>query len=281
MRHQNGPLSPKFLFFYDPNGQLIGEYRDNSNTATPTDDWLLRQETVWLGDIPVAVIKKPTATGPIQVHYIHADHLNTPRVIVDQTNTIVWRWENMHAFGANLPDEDPDGNGQQFEYNPRFSGQYFDKETGLHYNYFRYYEPETGRYLSPDPIGLMGGINIYGYVGQSPLGFVDRLGLDKTIWFPLGDGRSIADGPRNGNWGGGRSGNVTGRALPLDSADACYMRHDLCYDSGTAKKQCDARLISELKPLPINPRKWPVPSKLGTEADTILFLIGAILIFGP
>ncbi|MBX3615841.1 RHS repeat-associated core domain-containing protein, partial [Nitrosomonas sp.] len=42
---------------------------------------------------------------------------------------------------------------------------YFDKETGLHYNYFRYYEPETGRYLSPDPIGLAGGISVWGYVG--------------------------------------------------------------------------------------------------------------------
>jgi RHS repeat-associated protein len=282
---KNGPLSPKFFFFHDSNGQLIGEYRDDATTPQP-DDWLVRQETVWLGDIPLAVIKKPTATGPIQIYYIHTDHLNTPRVIMNQTNAIVWRWDNIHAFGANLPDKSPMDATQVFEYNLRFPGQYLDKETNLHYNYFRYYEPETGRYISPDPIGLAGGVNVWEYVGQNPLNFADRLGLDKTIWFPLGDGRSIADGPRNGNWGGGkwsggRSGNVTGNALPLDSADACYMRHDLCYDSGTAKKQCDARLISELKALPINPRKWPVPPKLGTEADTILFLIGAILIFGP
>ena len=154
---KNGPLSPNFFFFYDPAGQLIGEYRDNSSTATPTDDWLVRQETIWLEDIPVAVITKATATSPIQVYFIHADHLNTPRAIVDQSNTPVWRWENTHAFGANLPDEDPDGNSQPFEYNPRFPGQYLDKETNLHYNYFRYYEPETGRYISPDPIALAGG----------------------------------------------------------------------------------------------------------------------------
>ena len=150
---KNGPLSSNFFFFYDSTGQLIGEYRDNSSTATPTDDWLVRQETVWLEDIPVAVIMKATATSPIQVYFIHADHLNTPRVIIDQSNTLVWRWESTHAFGANLPNEDPDGNAQLFEYNPRFPGQYFDKETNLHYNYFRYYEPETGRYISPDPIG--------------------------------------------------------------------------------------------------------------------------------
>ncbi|MBX3617119.1 MAG: RHS repeat-associated core domain-containing protein [Nitrosomonas sp.] len=108
---------------------------------------------------------------------MHADHLNTPRVIVDQTNTIVWRWDNTHAFGANLPNEDPEGNGQLFEYSPRFPGQYFDKETGLHYNYFRYYEPETGRYISPDPIGLAGGINVWGYVKGDPINLIDLLGL--------------------------------------------------------------------------------------------------------
>ncbi len=133
---KNGPLSSKFFFFYDQAGQLIGEYRDNSGTATPTDDWLVRQETIWLEDIPVAVIRKATATSPILTYFIHADHLNTPRVIVNQSNTPVWRWDNTHAFGANLPNEDPDGNGQLFEYHPRFPGQYFDKETGLHYNYF-------------------------------------------------------------------------------------------------------------------------------------------------
>jgi YD repeat-containing protein len=56
---KNGPLSSKFFFFYDLAGQLIGEYRDNSSTATPADDWLVRQETIWLEDIPVAVIRKP------------------------------------------------------------------------------------------------------------------------------------------------------------------------------------------------------------------------------
>ncbi len=155
---------------------MIGEYKDNASTATPTDDWLVRQETIWLEAIPVAVICKATATSPIQIYYIHADHLNTPRVVVNTANTIVWRWENTHAFGTNLPDEDPDGNAQLFEYHHRFPGQYFDSETNLHYNYFRYYEPETGRYVSPDPIGLAGGINIYGYVEQNPLSLIDPTG---------------------------------------------------------------------------------------------------------
>ncbi|GKS69654.1 type IV secretion protein Rhs [Nitrosomonas sp. PY1] len=189
---KNGPVNPKQIFYYDEAGQLIGEYTDNAATTTPTNDWLVRQETVWLEDIPVAVIKKPTATSAIQVHYVHADHLNTPRVIVNTANTAVWRWDNVHAFGANLTDEDPDGNAQLFEYNPRFPGQYFDKETSLHYNYFRYYEPETGRYLTPDPIGLAGGMNIYAYVGGNPLIYIDPYGL---WWIPGKDSlpQSFAD----------------------------------------------------------------------------------------
>lgn len=178
---KNGPLSSKHFFFYDPAGQLIGEYRNNASTTTPTDDWLVRQETIWLEDIPVAVIRKPAATSAIRIYFIHADHLNTPRVIVNQNNTPVWRWENTHAFGANLPDEDPDSNNKLFEYHSRFSGQYFDKETNLHYNYFRYYEPETGRYISPDPIGLAGGMNVFGYVGQNPMKWTDPLGLASLV----------------------------------------------------------------------------------------------------
>jgi RHS repeat-associated protein len=56
-------------------------------------------------------------------------------------------------------------------------GQYYDQETGLHYNYFRYYDPTTGRYVTPDPIGLEGGINLWPYVAGNPLNWIDPDGL--------------------------------------------------------------------------------------------------------
>ncbi|MBX3640837.1 MAG: RHS repeat-associated core domain-containing protein [Nitrosomonas sp.] len=163
------------IFVYDPAGRLIGDYSTPTVRKKP-GAWQLNQETVWFGDIPVAVLKQDIVNDPVQVYYIHADHLNTPRMIVDSSNTPVWQWHNRNAFGDNLPDEDPDGDSNLFEYNLRFAGQYFDAETNLYYNYFRDYEPQTGRYLSSDPIGLAGGLNTYGYALQNPLSFVDPTG---------------------------------------------------------------------------------------------------------
>jgi RHS repeat-associated protein len=115
----------------------------------------------------------PTAT----LYYIHSDHLNTPRAVTNQNQQLVWRWENQEPFGNSPPEENPSGLGG-FELNLRFPGQYFDKETGLAYNYFRDYDPQTGRYVQSDPIGLAGGLNTYTYVGSAPLRYSDPTGLE-------------------------------------------------------------------------------------------------------
>jgi RHS repeat-associated protein len=70
-----------------------------------------------------------------------------------------------------------DENGELVTLNIRFPGQYYDQETGLHYNYFRYYDPATGRYLTSDPIGLNGGVNPFIYAYANPVMAIDPDGL--------------------------------------------------------------------------------------------------------
>ena len=112
------------------------------------------------------------------VLYVHTDHLNTPRLATNEQGTTVWRnLPTNEPFGNSPVEEDPDGDSTTTTLNPRFPGQYADKETNTHYNYFRDYDPSTGRYVQSDPIGLMGGVNTYSYVGNSPLHHTDELGL--------------------------------------------------------------------------------------------------------
>jgi RHS repeat-associated protein len=160
-------------YVYDEAGHVIGEY-----------DWKGQpiEETVYLGDLPVAVLT-PTVTGTapntvttVKVQYVYADHLNAPRVIVRASdNKMVWRWDDSDPFGVQRPDNNPSGLGT-FVYNLRFPGQVFDQETLLHYNYYRDYDPATGRYVESDPIGLKGGSNTYLYGNANPVNNTDPTG---------------------------------------------------------------------------------------------------------
>jgi RHS repeat-associated protein len=158
------------MYVYDEAGHLAGEY---------TAAGALIQETVWLGDTPVATLR-PNGSGGVNLFYVHADHLNTPRLVTDSSNNIRWSWES-DAFGTTVPNENPSGLGV-LEYHLRFPGQQYDAVVGLHYNYRRDYDAGTGRYTESDPIGLQAGINTYGYVVADPVSRSDEFGLcDKKI----------------------------------------------------------------------------------------------------
>ncbi|MEM7084222.1 MAG: RHS repeat-associated core domain-containing protein [Pseudomonadota bacterium] len=120
------------------------------------------------------------ANGMLFVQY---DHLGTPRALWSEAGEEVWSAELLPFGGGVIApnssgnvNTDPDGDAIATVFNLRFPGQYFDIETGLHYNYQRTYDPSTGRYLESDPIGLLGGINTYDYARQSPLNMVDPRG---------------------------------------------------------------------------------------------------------
>ncbi|MDA9982559.1 hypothetical protein N9H39_07460 [Gammaproteobacteria bacterium] len=108
--------------------------------------------------------------------YITTDHLLTPRLGTDESQAIVWQWDG-DAFGQTRADKDPDANEENRSIRLRFPGQYHDGESGLYYNWNRYYDPKVGRYITSDPIGLSGGPNVYLYVNANPNRFADPMGL--------------------------------------------------------------------------------------------------------
>jgi len=129
-------------------------------------------------------VNATTTSAPVSItvdrvpalHFVHVDHLNTPRLVADATGTTVWRWDQQEPFGNNVADENPSGLGA-FDLPLRLPGQYFDRETSLHYNYYRDFDPGVGTYKQSDPIGIRGGINTYVYVAGNPLVYRDPTGL--------------------------------------------------------------------------------------------------------
>ncbi|WP_416364936.1 RHS repeat-associated core domain-containing protein [Pseudomonas sp. NFX183] len=185
---------------YDCQHRLIGITQPNGQTASycydpfgrriskTVDD--LTTEFFWQGDKLVAehhadrhrsYIYEPDSFRPLvllegfgpkntQPFHYQLDHLGTPQELTAPDGEIVWA-AHYRAYGqiSRLDIEKID--------NPlRFQGQYFDPESGLHYNRHRYYNPDIGRYLTPDPVKLAGGINAYQYV-PNPTGWVDPQGL--------------------------------------------------------------------------------------------------------
>ena len=131
------------IFHYDLAGHLIAETSGAGQTLA---------EYICIGDQPIAMIRPGEAA-----YYYHNDHLETPQILTDDVQNIAWK-AVYTPFGEAVASI------QTVENPFRFPGQYYDQETGLHYNWNRYYDPKTGRYLTPDSIGLEGWINLVVYV---------------------------------------------------------------------------------------------------------------------
>ena len=170
-----------YSYVYAEDGSLLGEYGSGGSNSTGTAQYIYLPTAS--GPMPIAAVIKG------QTYAVHSDHLNTPRKLTQPDGQVAWQWA-YSAFG----DEQPTIGAKRFTsetttpttgatsipevtFNLRYPGQYFDKETKLHYNYFRTYAPSTGRYTQGDPIGLDGGWNRFGYAEQNPLFFTDPNGL--------------------------------------------------------------------------------------------------------
>ena len=153
-------------FFYSDEG-LIGEYDVNGIEIC---SYGYRPDSIWMTD-PIFLHTES------QYYFYQNDHLGTPQKLVAQNGTVVWS-AHYSAFGEATVEIKAVTN------NLRFPGQYYDEETGLHYNWFRYYDGEQGRYLKKDPIGFSGKeVNLYLYSKDNPIRVLDPLGL--YIYFAI------------------------------------------------------------------------------------------------
>jgi RHS repeat-associated protein len=225
------------VFHYDLKGNLIAE--------SDTEGTILK-EYLYLGDMRLATIQGGT------IYYHHNDHLGTPLALTDSNAAVVWS-AAYKPFGDAQVDQ-----GSTQTNNFRFPGQYYDQETGLHYNWHRYYDPKTGRYVTADPIGQLIEYqklnHLYNYVENNPIKRIDKFGLmgDDGDWIgiigpfidpylpDLSDVPDLSDiyssWPFNGNLWPGFSDQNMACNQPADGLNQnqctkkCCVDHDKCYE---------------------------------------------------
>ena len=151
------------------------------------------------------------------------DHLGTPQKIVNESGQVVWAgfyqpFGKAWAYPADITN------------NFRFPGQYYDAETGLNYNWHRYYDPETGRYITADPIGLEGGVNLYVYVMNNPVIFADPNAL-VLVSFSMESANAIAELIKNSPAAGNiiRKLNNSSEIVAIFTTAEEHLVNDFCW----------------------------------------------------
>ncbi|PCJ34066.1 MAG: hypothetical protein COA75_14210 [Cellvibrionales bacterium] len=205
------------VYLYGLQGQLMAEL-DGSGQ--------IKKAYIYLNGQAFAVLDYASDTAG-ELAYIHADHLGTPQGLTNQAGNIVWL-ADYSPFGLAIVDEDPDLDGNAVTLNLRFPGQYYDQESQLHYNYFRDYDPQTGRYLESDPIGLSGGLNTYGYVGGNPVNYIDSTGeaTQTALAACAGGPLACATGVGIAAYSSYELGQVLSSQNPLDDLDDIVLPDD-------------------------------------------------------
>jgi RHS repeat-associated protein len=169
---------------YDPFGRRLWKEVDGTKRYFIYCDEGLAGELDQSGSLTKAYGWKPNSpwtTDPIFIregesyYYYHNDHLGTPQKLTAQNGQVVWS-AKYTAFGEAVIDP-----ASTLTNNLRFSGQYYDSETGLHYNYNRYYDPRSGRYITPDPIKWTVALSAYTYVVNNPISYIDSKGLCELL----------------------------------------------------------------------------------------------------
>ncbi|WP_353048951.1 RHS repeat domain-containing protein [Pseudomonas fluorescens] len=171
-RTQKTTLQGVTTFLYGLHGELLGETLFDNQGNKLTSQFYFWLDRIPLGGTTINYDATGTAASS-SLFYLHSDHLNTPRIATNASQGQVWEWKS-DAFGVG----EPSGS---LTLNLRFPGQYFDFETGFQYNYFRNYDPKTGRYRESDPIGLKADLNTYSYASGNPLKYIDPLGLESIF----------------------------------------------------------------------------------------------------
>jgi RHS repeat-associated protein len=162
------------VYHYDKNGMLIAE---SSSSGT------VKAEYIYLNGQPLANIENNN------IYYYHNDHLGTSMMMTDETVETVWEGEYL-PFGEAFSVTGSITN------NLRFPGQYFDDETGLHYNYYRDYNPVVGRYVEADPVGIDRGENhLFVYVRNNAVNWIDPEGTEVKLCNRAKQGWPIRLGP--------------------------------------------------------------------------------------
>ena len=176
-----------YIYEKDSFVPLLQTVYSNKIELHTTPDWTDKPYSIHRDPLWKTVKKAKTLDD---VWFYHCDHLGTPQEMTDQIGAIIWKAE-YKAWGECKAEKAKSNffeNSEIITNHIRFQGQYFDEETGLHYNRHRYYSPYVGRFISKDPIGLSGGINIYAYAPNT-VEWIDPLGLDRMPnWMPSKQG---------------------------------------------------------------------------------------------